>query len=129
MRTERNHPLVAAIGAIARAAGVLLGVFSLFGLLFIGQLTFGMVAGGFAFAAALTPAGPRGDGGRRPPILMALAVTGLLFQLLDVVHYHWSLAIPGNYYSWPGAAVYSGTLAALAAYGAYFRFRSGQDTA
>lgn len=123
----RIHPLIAAIGFVARVSGVFLGVFSLFGHLYFGYLTLGMIAGGFAFAAALTPVRRRGATDiRRASALIALAVIGLVFQLLDVVYYFWALAIPGSHYSWSWAFVYSGILGTLTAYGVYARFRTVQ---
>ncbi|MBB5016440.1 hypothetical protein [Rehaibacterium terrae] len=107
------------MGVLARLGGVLIGLFSVFGALFVGVVTPAMLAGACALVAAVLPARPR----RGATAMLGLALLGLAFQLGDVAVYYLRYAIPGNYYAWPLAALDFGVLWMLAAYAARMRRR------
>lgn len=98
--------------AIARGGCILLGMFSLFGSLFVGTLAPSTIAGLLGLAAALVPARSR----NATNVILALVVAGLLSQVLDIAYYYWMLDIPGNDYWWPGSITY---LVALLGMGMY----------
>ncbi|TAN41343.1 MAG: hypothetical protein EPN25_05060 [Nitrospirae bacterium] len=61
---------------------------------------FKFVAGACALAVGLIPMTKAGRKSEGSGIIIVLALTGLGFQGLDVIHYYLFHSNPGNYYGW-----------------------------
>ena len=106
--------------ATVRGGCILLGMFSLFGSLFVGTLYPSTLAGLLGLAAALVPARSR----NATNVILALVVAGLLSQVLDIAYYYWMLDIPGNDYPWPLSTTYLVVLVAMGLYAIIARAQS-----
>jgi hypothetical protein len=119
-------PMLLVLSGIARAICVLSGVLALFGFLYFGSLSVGMVAGFAALSAGIIPASRPGSTDHRSTSILALAAFGLVCQIADVVVYYSLHDIPGNYYAWPESIATFIALAVMALYGAATRKRQRQ---
>lgn len=113
-----NHKALVIFSVVLRIACILYGALSMLGFLFFGGLTPGMLAGFFAFAAAIIPASGHGS-----TYIIRLATLGLLCQVADVALYYMIYNSPGNYYAWPQSIVFFCVLALMVAYGTVTRNR------
>ena len=91
---------VAALSVVARLFAVALGLFSLLGMLWIGQITPGIAADLLGLVAACIPASKPDGPATRSVVLMSLAILAFVLQIVDVAWYYAYLNISGNYYPW-----------------------------
>ena len=104
---------------IARVICIFLGIVHLFGQLFFGIFEIvptiagisGILAGSLSTASRTSAT-----------LLLIVALTGVFAVSADAYDYYASVHAPGNYYAWPEAVVFIGTLL-LIAYDALIHLR------
>lgn len=110
----------------ARILCSLIGLFSIFGMLFIGMVTPMGAAGVLGLIAAATPVMVPRPSRVRLYVLIAYAVLAIVAQVGDVIYYYAKLNIPGNYYPWIGSIVYFAGFGLMLAYG-LLRLKAWKD--
>lgn len=105
---------------------ILIGLFSAFGMLFIGMITPMIAAGYLGFIAAVTPVMAPRPSRKRLYVLIACSALALVAQVADVVYYYAKMNIPGNYYGWGAGILYFAGFGLMLAYGV-LRLRAWKD--
>jgi hypothetical protein len=98
--------MLAALAIVARLLCILIGLFSLLGMAWIGKVTPMIAAGFLGFAAAVMPVWVARPSRARIFAVIACAALALIAQAVDVIYYYAKMNFPGNYYGWGAAIIY-----------------------
>jgi hypothetical protein len=96
----------AALAIVARLLCILIGLFSLLGMAWIGKVTPMIAAGFLGFAAAVTPLWAARPSRGRICFVIACSALALVAQAADAAYYYAKMNFPGNYYGWGAAIIY-----------------------